>query len=66
MTERILVAGGAGFIGKHLCRALVELGHHVYCLDNFSTSDLTSRQVLEDLGVFVDEADVTLATDRPY
>ncbi len=66
MTERILVAGGAGFIGKHLCKALVELGHHVYCLDNFSTSDPMSRQALEKLGVFVDEADVTLATDRPY
>lgn len=66
MSERILVAGGAGFIGKHLCRALVEQGHRVYCLDNFSTSDLTARQELEAIGVFVDEADVTLATDRPY
>jgi len=66
VSDRILVAGGAGFIGKHLCRALVEQGHRVFCLDNFSTSDPESRHELESLGVFVDEADVTLATDRPY
>lgn len=34
---RILVTGGAGFIGNHLCRALLSEGHHVVCLDNLST-----------------------------
>lgn len=34
---RILVTGGAGFIGSHLCRRLVAAGHDVICLDNFFT-----------------------------
>ncbi|POR01158.1 NAD-dependent dehydratase [Alkalispirochaeta sphaeroplastigenens] len=34
---RILVAGGAGFIGSHLCEGLLGLGHDVICADNFST-----------------------------
>ena len=34
---KILVTGGAGFIGSHLCRYLLEKGHYVVCLDNFFT-----------------------------
>jgi UDP-glucuronate decarboxylase len=34
---RILVTGGAGFIGSHLCERLLEDGHDVLCLDNFFT-----------------------------
>lgn len=37
-TKRILVTGGAGFLGSHLCERLVEQGHDVICLDNFFTS----------------------------
>ncbi len=35
--RRILVSGGAGFIGSHLCTKLINEGHHVVCLDNFFT-----------------------------
>lgn len=44
--KRILVAGGAGFIGAHLCRKLLSENHHVICLDNLSSSN---RQTIEDL-----------------
>jgi UDP-glucuronate decarboxylase len=36
--HRILVTGGAGFLGSHLCERLVEQGHDVICVDNFFTS----------------------------
>ena len=34
---RILVTGGAGFVGSHLCDRLISEGHHVICLDNLQT-----------------------------
>mgnify|MGYP003968776863 CR=1 FL=1 len=35
--KKCLVTGGAGFIGSHLCKTLLEDGHEVVCFDNFST-----------------------------
>jgi UDP-glucuronate decarboxylase len=36
---KILVTGGAGFLGSHLCDFLISNGHNVFCLDNFSTGN---------------------------
>ena len=44
--KRILVTGGAGFIGSHLCKRLVDAGHDVLCVDNFYTG---RRQNLYEL-----------------
>jgi len=35
MNKRILITGGAGFIGSHLCEQLLETGNQVICVDNF-------------------------------
>ena len=37
MRKRVLVTGGAGFIGSHLCERLISAGHDVLCADNFYT-----------------------------
>ncbi|MCC7085384.1 MAG: SDR family oxidoreductase [Pirellulales bacterium] len=46
--KRILVTGGAGFLGSHLCDRLVEAGHDVICADNFFTSQKTNVAHLLD------------------
>ena len=45
---RILVTGGAGFIGSHLCLQLLNSGHEVLCADNFYTSSKTNILSLFD------------------
>lgn len=45
-VQRILVTGGAGFVGSHLCDRLVEQGHDVICLDNFFTSQKSNVEHL--------------------
>lgn len=46
--KRILVTGGAGFIGSHLCDRLIEQGHHVICVDNFFTGQRKNIKHLLD------------------
>ena len=36
-AKRVLVTGGAGFLGSHLCDRLVEAGNEVLCVDNYFT-----------------------------
>ena len=53
-NKRILVTGGAGFIGSNLCEELLRLGNQVFCLDNFATG---KRENIETL---LDNSDFTL------
>lgn len=46
MRKRILVTGGAGFVGSHLCRRLLKEGNDIICLDNFFTG---SKENIIDL-----------------
>ena len=43
--KRILVTGGAGFLGRHLCEKLLDQGHDVVCVDNFFTG--TKRNIVD-------------------
>jgi UDP-glucuronate decarboxylase len=44
--KRILVTGGAGFIGSHLCTVLLDQGHEVLCVDNYYTGRRTNIEPL--------------------
>lgn len=46
--KKVLVTGGAGFLGSHLCDRLVNEGHHVLCVDNYFTGAKTNIEHLLD------------------
>jgi UDP-glucuronate decarboxylase len=46
--KKILVTGGAGFIGSHLCEKLSNQGHHVLCVDNYFTGSYKNIRHLMD------------------
>jgi UDP-glucuronate decarboxylase len=48
MTKKVLVTGGAGFLGSHLCDRLVAQGHHVLCVDNYFTGSKKNIEHLLD------------------
>ncbi len=47
-THRVLIMGGAGFVGSHLCDRLVEEGHEIVAMDDFSTGSPDNVQHLRD------------------
>ncbi len=68
---RVLVTGGAGFLGSHLCERLLADGHEVLCLDNFFTGRKANIAALRDIDRFeLIRHDVTepilLEVDRIY
>ena len=52
ITKKVLVTGGAGFIGSHLCERLVAEGDDVICLDNYYTGTKTNVKSLAELPNF--------------
>ena len=50
--KRVLVTGGAGFLGSHLCDRLIGDGHEVLCADNFFTGDKSNITHLLQHGRF--------------
>src|SRR5688572_11725382 len=62
-----LVTGGAGFLGSHLCEALLEKGHRVLCLDNLETGSLANVEHLrDDAFTFVNhDVSETIHVDEP-
>ena len=52
MAKRILITGGAGFLGSHLCERLLNQGHEVICLDNFFTGRKSNITHLYDYTSF--------------
>lgn len=57
---RILVSGGAGFIGSHLCERLLDKGHTVLSFDNLSSGDLDNiAHLMEDSGFEFINCDIT-------
>lgn len=67
-NKTILVAGGAGFVGSHLCDTLLEQGHRVICVDNFQTGSIRNVMPLRNHPNFeLIEADICqpLSVDEP-
>ena len=64
INKKILVTGGAGFIGSNLCEALLEKGNKVVCLDNFATGKRENlEQLLKDTNFTLIEGDIRKIED---
>ena len=63
-NKKILVTGGAGFIGSNLCEALLEKGNKVVCLDNFATGKRENlEQLLKDTNFTLIKGDIRKLKD---
>ena len=60
---KILVTGGAGFIGKYLVKFLLKKNHSVTIFDNFSNSEKNSTGILSELGAKIIEGDIKKMND---
>ncbi len=60
---KILVTGGAGFIGKHLVYSLLKKNHEIVIFDNFSNSDINSIKGIVKQGVKIIQGDITSFQD---
>ena len=47
--KKVLVTGGAGFLGSHLCERLVKQGHHVLCVDNYFTGSKENIRIKKSI-----------------
>ncbi|RME02554.1 MAG: SDR family oxidoreductase [Deltaproteobacteria bacterium] len=56
---RVLITGGAGFIGSHLCERFLAEGFHVICMDNLLTGDITNIAHIHDERFLFIKQDVT-------
>ena len=56
---KVLVTGGAGFIGKHLTKFLLDKGYDITIFDNFSNSEKADVSFLVDMGAKIIEGDIT-------
>ncbi len=61
--KKALVAGGAGFIGSHLCEFLLNKGYSVTCVDNFITGQKKNIASINDTNFKFIEADITSKTE---
>lgn len=68
MKKNALVAGGAGFIGSHLCELLLERGYSVTVMDNFVTGDPKNLKHIEGKGLEIIEGDIShpLRLDKAF
>ena len=60
---KILVTGGAGFLGKYIIKSLVSEGHEITVFDNLSNSSNQDLKILNELGVKIIKGDITKIKD---
>lgn len=64
-NKSVLVAGGAGFIGRHLVQAVLHSGSKVYVLDDFSTGQEEPLKALDQTNLIVQNCDISQPTTLP-